>query len=185
MEKYTEQSDITLQTQSLTLEILSMKYIQEIFKEFTDEVTKTLRASTPKAIEEEEERVRRSAEKFKQGTDVNFNVSDKEGKFIWCCGIMHLNTKTPEVGLRLKQSARGKGYGKEMIGALIKRLQEYKDFDYIIYRAKVDNIATRKIAEHFWGILQVDEQGKEKIFIEEKFDKSSSFDAVEYRIYRK
>lgn len=82
MEKYTEQSDITLQTQSLTLEILSMKYIQEIFKEFTDEVTKTLRASTPKAIEEEEERVRRSAEKFKQGTDVNFNVSDKEGKFI-------------------------------------------------------------------------------------------------------
>ncbi len=64
-------------------------------------------------------------------------------------------------------------------------MQEYKDFDYIIYRAKVDNIGTRKIAEKFGGILQYDEDDKEKIFIEEKFDKSDSFEAVEYRIYKK
>ena len=61
-----EQENVHITTKRLRIEILSMKYIQEIFKEFTDEVTKTLRASTPKAIEEEEEWVKRSAEKFKQ-----------------------------------------------------------------------------------------------------------------------
>jgi len=61
-----EKKDIQITTQRLQLETLSMKYIQEIFKEFTDEITKNLRASTPKAIEEEEKRVKRSAEKFKQ-----------------------------------------------------------------------------------------------------------------------
>lgn len=69
-------------TSRLQIEALSMKYIQEIFKEFTDEVTKTLRASTPKAIEEEEERVKKSVEKYRNGTDINFTVADKEGKFL-------------------------------------------------------------------------------------------------------
>lgn len=137
--KNSEKKEIQISTERLHLEVLSMKYVQEIFKEFTDEVTKTLRSSTPKAIEEEEERVRRSAEKFKQGTEVNFTVADKEGNFIGCCGIMHLHTRTPELGLRLKQSVRGQGYGKEMIGALIKRIQEHREFDYIVYRAKTDN----------------------------------------------
>jgi len=72
-----------------------------------------------------------------------------------------------------------------MIGGLIKWIQEHRDFDYIIYRAKTDNIGTRKIAEHFGGVLELNEQGEEKIFIEDKFDKSSSFEAVEYRIYKK
>lgn len=98
---------------------------------------------------------------------------------------MDLNTRTPEVGLRLKQSARGKGYGKEMITTVIKRLEDNKDFDYIIYDAHVDNVATRKIAERLGGILQVDEDGKEKVFTEWKIDKSSSFSAVQYRIYKK
>lgn len=64
-------------------------------------------------------------------------------------------------------------------------MQEHSDFDYLIYRAHVNNIATKKIAERFGWVIQLDEKWKEKIFIEEKFDKSSSFEAVEYRIYKK
>lgn len=71
---------------------------------------------------------------------------------------MHLDQKVIEVGLWLKQSARGQGYGKEMIGGLVKRIQENKDFDYILYRACKDNIGTRKIAEYFGGVLQFDEE---------------------------
>ncbi len=183
--EHTEKLDIQIHTKRLQREILSMKYVQEIFKEFTDEVTQRLRASTPKTIQEEYERVKRSIEKYKNRSDVNFTVNDEEGNFIWCCGIMHLQEKVPEVGLRIKQSARGKGYGKEMIGGLITWIQANKDCDYILYRAYTENFGSRKIAEHFGWELQRDEQGKEKIFIENKFDDSWSFDAVEYRIYKK
>ena len=74
-----ENKEIQISTERLQRETVSMKYIQEIFKEFTDDVTKRLRASTPKAIEEEYARVERSIEKLKQWTDVNFTVVDKQG----------------------------------------------------------------------------------------------------------
>jgi hypothetical protein len=45
-----------------------------------------------------------------------------------------------------------------MIAGLINRLEAHHKFDYIIYRAHVDNIATNKIAKSFGGELQLDEQ---------------------------
>ncbi|MEI6118767.1 MAG: hypothetical protein WCP92_06155 [bacterium] len=80
--EHTEKLDIQIHTKRLQREILSMKYVQEIFKEFTDEVTQRLRASTPKTIQEEYERVKRSIEKYKNRSDVNFTVNDEEGNFI-------------------------------------------------------------------------------------------------------
>lgn len=140
---------------------------------------------TPKSITQEEDRIRDSREKHLSGVKMNFVVTDPQGNFIGTCGVEWLKTKTPELGLRIKQSARGKWYGKEMIATLIKRVQEHNDFDYLVYRAHIDNVATRKIAERFGWEIQRDEQGNEKIFTEWKFDKSSSFPAVEYRIYKK
>ncbi len=176
---------VPITTQRLQLESLSMKYIQEIYKEFTDEVTKRLRASTPKNIEEEEARIITTDKKHKQWTDLRLVVTGAEGEFIWCCGIMDLDTHVPELWLWLKQSARGKGYGKEVVGALINRLENHKKFEYIIYRACIENIGSQKIAESFGWELQCDESGNAKIFTEWKFDKSSSFPAVEYKIYKK
>ena len=72
-----------------------------------------------------------------------------------------------------------------MIAGLINRLQAHKKFDYIVYRAHVENVATNKIATSFGGKLLLDEQGNTKILIEHKFDNSSSFEAVEYRIPKK
>jgi hypothetical protein len=63
--KNIEKKEIQISTERLQRETVSMKYIQEIFKEFTDDVTKRLRASTPRTIEEEYARVERSIEKYK------------------------------------------------------------------------------------------------------------------------
>lgn len=98
----------TIQTERLQRELLSMKYIQEIFNELTDEVTKYLRVTTPKKIEQEEEWIIKSKETYEKGENINFIVTDTAGDFIGTCGVTELNTSTPEVGLRLKESARGK-----------------------------------------------------------------------------
>lgn len=174
-----------IQTPRLQWHPLSITYVQEIFKEFTDAVTKYLRASTPKKIEEEEQWIMSATEKDNKGICLHRVVTDETGAFVWCCELMNIHTKTPEFGLRIKESARGKWYGKEMIGGLLAWLEAHKDFEYVIYKAAVENKGTRKIAESFGGIIQRDKQGNEYIFPEWKFDKSSSFPAVEYRIYKK
>ncbi|HBB03638.1 TPA: hypothetical protein DCZ39_01880 [Patescibacteria group bacterium] len=69
-------------TPRLERELLSMKYVEEIFKELTDEVTKYLRVSTPKKIEQEEQWIINSKEKYEKETDVNFIVTDGAGDFI-------------------------------------------------------------------------------------------------------
>lgn len=183
--EHTKKQNTIIHTERLQRELLSMKYVQEIFKELTDEVTKYLRVPTPTKIEQEAEWITKSKETYQKWENINFIVTDDAGDFIGTCGVMDLNTSTPELGLRLKESARGKGYGKEMIAGLINRLETHKKFDYIVYRAHVENVATNKIAERFGGELQLDEEGNAKIFTERKFDKSSSFEAVEYRIYKK
>ena len=184
MEKNTSSESI-ITTPRLQREVLSMKYIQDIFKELTDEVTKYIRVPTPKKIEEEEQRVLSSQEKMKEWILMNLIVTDTEGNFIWACGIINLSSTTPEIGLRIKESARGKWYGKEMVGWLINRLETHKEFEYIVYHVHKDNIGSRKIAESFGGVLQLNTEGEENIFIQEKFDHSSTYPVVEYRIYKK
>ncbi|MEI7919167.1 MAG: hypothetical protein WCH65_02970 [bacterium] len=92
-----EKQNILFSTETLQREELSMKYVQEIFKELTDEVTKYLRVPTPKKIEQEEDRIRNSKEKHLAGGKMNFIVTDTQGDFIGTCGVENLDTKTPEL----------------------------------------------------------------------------------------
>jgi hypothetical protein len=64
--EHTEKEHILFTTEKLQRELLSMKYIQEIFKELTDEVTKYLRVSTPNKIEQEEEWILKSKETYQK-----------------------------------------------------------------------------------------------------------------------
>lgn len=81
----TEKQNILFTSEKLQRELLSMKYIQEIFKELTDEVTKYLRVSTPKNIEQEENWIRDSKEKYEKGENINFIVTDTQGDFVGIC----------------------------------------------------------------------------------------------------
>lgn len=92
MEK-TKKQNILFTTERLQREELSMKYIKEIFKEFTDEVTKYLRVPTPKNIEQEESRIHDSREKNLTGSAMQFVVTDKKGDFIGTCGVGNLKKK--------------------------------------------------------------------------------------------
>ncbi len=75
-------NDIRFSTEKLNRELLSMKYVEEIFKELTDEVTKYLRVSTPTDIQQEKDRIIKSKETYEKGENINFIVTDKTGDFI-------------------------------------------------------------------------------------------------------
>ena len=71
-----------IHTPRLQWHTLSLKYVQEIFKEFTDEVTKYLRASTPSKIEEEEQWIVGAADKDSKGICLHRVVTDETGAFV-------------------------------------------------------------------------------------------------------
>ena len=156
---------------------ISEKYATEIFQNFTAEVTHYMVPQTPGRIEETLAFIGNSLENMKRGENLQFVIVDKEsGEFLGCCGLHGQGNPTkPELGIWLKISAHGNGYGKEAIMALVQWADRHLQYDYLTYPVDRDNIPSRKIPEALGG----------EIFEETLCTKQDGgcLDVVIYRIY--
>ena len=133
-------------------------YANEIFREFTAEITRYM-TPNPCETREEFEIVRKQfADQRANKTDILFVVLKKEsGEFLGCCGI-HANkdARVPHVGLWIKKGAHGNGYGREAIHTLIQYASEHLVVEGFMYPVDRRNISSRKIPESLGGSI-VDE----------------------------
>ena len=88
-----------------------------------------------------------------------------------CGGLHHIDTKTPELGVWIKKSAQGNGYGKETIIALKEWADKNLDYEYILYPAVEENYPSRRIPEFLGGEVfreydKVNMSGKEQHLLE-------------------
>ena len=86
-----------------------------------------------------------------------------------------LTPKTPELGIWIKKSAHGHGYGKEAVVALKEWANENIEYEYILYPVVDENYASRRIPEFLGGKIA------------REYDKESmsgkKWHFIEYRIY--
>ena len=71
-----------------------------------------------------------------------------------CLGLASLadsDTVSPELGLWLKESAHGQGFGREVVAAVAEWAYKTLGKDSFIYPVAVQNIASRRIAERLHG----------------------------------
>jgi len=163
-----------------------MQYAEEIFKEFTPEITTYMVPKSAKDISETKKFIKDSIETMNAWNNYQTVILDKATKEILGCAWLHLdNTKAPELGIRIKKSAFGKKIGKEAVTGLTDRAQKNLDFEYLFYPVDRDNISSRKIAESLWWIVQKDNDGNEKITNHQTVDPNSEIHWVEYKIYKK
>ncbi len=142
---------IKIKTRRLHLVPISLKYKKDIFREFTDKVTFFMFPAAPKRIEETEEFILKSIKEMKKGQNLQVVILDEHEKFIGGGGLHHIDKKTPEIGIWLKKSSHGKGYGKDVVFALKKWADKNLDYKYLLYPVDKDNIASRKIPESMNG----------------------------------
>lgn len=141
-----------IETENLLLIPVSMDYAEEMFKEFTDEITKYMYPPTPKEIKETASFVVESIDKFLKSEDVTVVVLKKDThEYLGNAGIHKINTKTPELGVWIKKGAHGHGYGKEAVTGLKEWADKNLDYEYIKYPVAEENIASRKIPESLGG----------------------------------
>lgn len=141
-----------IETENLLLVPVSMDYVEEMFKEFTDDITKYMYPPTPKEIKETADFITFSINKFLKNEDVTVVILKKDTKeYLGNGGIHKINTKTPELGVWIKKGAHGHGYGKEAMIGLKKWADENLDYEYIKYPVAEENIASRKIPESLGG----------------------------------
>jgi len=142
-------SNIEIAAKRIVLRPVSMEYKEKICQEFTPEVTKYM-PFTPKGdITITEDFIRNSKQELQEETSLQLCIllKNNDNEFLGCCGLHHINTKAIEIGLWLKKSVHGKGYGIETVEALIDWANKQFDFDYLFYPVDKDNSASKRIPE--------------------------------------
>lgn len=165
-----------IESKRLLLVPMAMEYKEEIFKEFTSEITNYMYPAPAKDIAETECFIADSLRGLNKNTNLQLVILDKDSQeFFGCAGLHHVDRKTPEMGVWLKKSAHGKGYGKEAMTAIKKWADESLDYEYLLYPVADKNIASRKIPEILGGKIEreYDEEGVG----------GNKFHSLEYRIY--
>ncbi len=129
-----------------------MNWKDDIFEEFTADITTYMFPKPAKKIEETIKFIKTSMAGNKKGNNLQIVVLDKKNKeFLGCGGLHKINTKTPELGIWIKKSAHGHGFGKETMIALKEWADENIGYQYILYPVVEKNHASRRIPEFLGG----------------------------------
>jgi RimJ/RimL family protein N-acetyltransferase/ubiquinone/menaquinone biosynthesis C-methylase UbiE len=169
---------LTIEGDRLRLVAISSEFERDIFNEFTSAIAHYMFPSPAVSIEETRAFITKSRLGMKNENYLNFIILIQgTGEFLGCCSLHgEDNVRLPELGIWIKQSAHGHGYGREAIHLLVTWACHNIDFDYFLYPVDRRNIASRKIPESLGG----------KIVRESKVETPSGkiLDSVIYRIDR-
>jgi [ribosomal protein S5]-alanine N-acetyltransferase len=144
---------LTIESDRLLLVIISEKFAQNIFREFTDDITQYMLPSPAQDITETRNFIAESRRGIELGYNLQFAILAKpQGEFLGCCGLHGEDSvRTPELGIWIKKSAHGNGYGREAIHMLVNWALQHIDLDSFLYPVDRHNIASSKIPESLGG----------------------------------
>jgi RimJ/RimL family protein N-acetyltransferase len=168
---------VTIETKRLLLVPISLVFLEAIFREFTQEVTTHMFPQPSGDVVDTKNFITESLERMRKGENLQLVALDKlTNEFLGCMGLHEIHTPDPEMGIWLKKSAQGQGYGKEAMKAIKEWADKNITYDHIKYPVVKTNIPSRQIAESLGG-----KAVKEYVGTNQNGDK---MDEVEYWIER-
>lgn len=162
----------TITTDHLLIRSTSLEDKDDIFREFTAEITTHMFPKPAETIDETVEFITTSMKENREGSNFQVTVVKKgTNEFLGCGGLHNIETRTPEFGIWIKKSAHGFGYGREAIVALKQWADENLDYDYLLYPVVENNVPSRKIPESLGGVVareydEVNMSGKNQHLLE-------------------
>ena len=141
---------IVIQSPRLQLSQFQMADAEEVFACITPAITRFMRWEPPswsEYITRCEKRVQNP-----EPNTLSFVIRRRDSKE--CLGMTALEDRdspSPELGLWIKESAHGQGFGREVVAALADWAHKNLGKESFIYPVAVQNIASRRIAEGFHG----------------------------------
>ncbi len=132
---------------------ISDDYCDDIFREFTREITQFMFPASPTDISQVKSFIEISEVGMKNKTDLVLVITDiNNNEFLGVCGLHGRKTPDePELGVWLKKSAHSQQFGREAIVHLDNWAKNNIVFNFLIYPVDKDNTPSRKIAEFLGG----------------------------------
>lgn len=142
-----------IETDRIRLVPLNMQHAEAVFREFTPTITRYMSPKPPEKIEDTEGYISLCIERRAAGNDLAMVILNKHtDEFLGCAGLHGFaSSTTPELGIWVKSSAHGLGYGREAVTALYVWAVKNIVVDYFIYPVDRANFASRRIPESLGG----------------------------------
>ena len=151
-----EKINCNLYTNRLCLVPISHDFDEDIFKNFTDEISKYMLITTTKTVDEAKDLTEIFINQRKTQTGFFYAITLKEtGEFIGVTGLEDFKKCVPDYSVWVKKDAWGKGYAKESFNGMM-NLAKDMNVKKIIYHTDKRNIGSRKIALCYNGKKIVD-----------------------------
>lgn len=138
-----------LNTERLSIRPFSKSFLKDYYQEFTDEITKYQYPDSFPDIETADTVLSGFARDMERGEMLELVILAKDGRFLGSMEVFGLKGATPEIGLWIKSSAHGAGYGYEALRGLLDHLNAAKTYEYYIYEADVKNIPSIRLVAKF------------------------------------
>jgi [ribosomal protein S5]-alanine N-acetyltransferase len=143
---------VKISSNRLILRAIAVDFQEDIFREFTEKITIYMFPRSPGNISDTKLFITESLKKMIRGDEIILVILEKKSQeFLGCTGIHKLKSDSPEIGIWLKKSAHGYGYGLETVTTLKEWADENLDYEYLIYPVDVANIPSRRIPERLGG----------------------------------
>lgn len=141
--------DLELRTERLVIQPFCDSFLSEYYKEFTDEITKYQYPDAFPDLKAAKSLVSEFVSEMEQGNMLELVILTRRGEFLGSMEAFGIKEKTPEVGLWLKSSAQGKGYGYEALKGLLTYLSTQGTYQHYIYEVDVRNLPSIRLVEKF------------------------------------
>lgn len=136
------------------------RFAEAIFREFSSDITTYMMPRPAEVMAETLEFVRSSIASAKAGSDITLAICALENEeFLGMCGLHGRGSaREPELGIWLKASAHGHGYGREAIHTLVAWASETIALEAFLYPVDKRNTPSRKIPESLAGVIVAERQ---------------------------
>ena len=177
MNKKLKLTDVNIETERLILKPIDYSYANDIFENFTNDITLYMLPKPTQNIIGINEFIERSLNGLNQGNNLQLIIIKKSSsEFLGCIGLHKIGNIDPELGIWLKETAHRNKFGLEAITSLISWAKNNISFEYLKYPVDKRNYASRRIPEQNGGVIMKE--------YKEKNQKGFELDEVEYWIYK-
>ena len=146
---------LVIESTRVRLVTLSGAYAEEIYQNFTAEITRFMMPAPPSDISETHAFISSAQQGLDRGDDLHVVICRQgSGEFLGICGLHERRGPAElELGIWVKKAAHGNRYGLEAMRALRDWVEGHVDFERLIYPVDRRNIPSRKIAEALGGTI--------------------------------
>jgi RimJ/RimL family protein N-acetyltransferase len=169
--------NIMIETPQVHLVPIRLDHAEDIFRHFTPEITLYMYPKPAEEISDTIKFINSSLKGLETGTNLQLVILGKTLKeFIGCAGLHNVGQIDPELGIWIKRTSHGNGYGLETITAIISWARENIQFEYLRYPVDKRNYPSRRIPERNSGVVRKEYR--------EMNQSGFELDEVEYWIFK-